>query len=359
MERLIEDELRSLAGLLGDVARRLEGKTVLITGAAGFLGSYIVGVLQELNRSRFERPAKIVALDNLITGTKDSGFFDLDDPNLVFETHDVTRPYPRGVDPDFILHGAGIASPVYYARYPLETITVAVDGIRNVLDLARRARPEAVLYFSSSEIYGDPHPEFIPTPEDYPGRVSPTGLRACYDESKRLGETLAMVYHRQYGVPVTVVRPFNVYGPGMRRDDSRVLPSFLNAALDRRPIEIHRGGTQTRTFCYATDGVNGFLRVLLLGRPGEVYNIGSDAEEISMRDLAKKVEQAVGEPLDLALASYPEGYPVGDPNRRCPDITKARRELGYAPTVSLAEGLPRMLAWYRLLRKTGAPGGAR
>ncbi|WP_437965663.1 NAD-dependent epimerase/dehydratase family protein [Sorangium sp. So ce260] len=359
MDRLIEDELQRLSGMLGDVAHRFEGKTVLITGAAGFIGSYIVGVLQQLNRRRFSRPARIVALDNLITGTKESGFFDLGDPNLVFETHDVTKPYVRDVRPDFILHGAGIASPVYYARYPLETITVAVDGIRNVLDLARRTRPEAVLYFSSSEIYGDPQPEFIPTPEDYPGRVSPTGLRACYDESKRLGETLAMVYHRQFGVPVTVVRPFNVYGPGMRRDDSRVLPSFLSAALDRRPLEIHRGGAQTRTFCYATDAVNGFLRVLLLGRPGEVYNIGSDAEEITMRDLAKKVEQAAGEPLDITLAGYPEGYPVGDPNRRCPDITKASRELGYAPTVSLEQGLPRMLAWYRLLREAERPLGAR
>ncbi|WP_437672269.1 NAD-dependent epimerase/dehydratase family protein [Sorangium sp. So ce131] len=355
MERLLSEELRRLSAMLEDVAHRLDGKTVLITGAAGFIGSYLVGVLQELSRSRLARPARIVALDNFITGTKDSRFFDLDDPALTFEKHDVTEPYRGEVNPDFILHAAGIASPVVYARYPLETITAAIDGIRNVLELARRTRPEAVLYFSSSEIYGDPPPELIPTPEDYPGRVSPTGLRACYDESKRLGETIATVYHRKYGVPVTIVRPFNVYGPGMRRDDYRVLPSFLGAALDRRALEVFGDGTQTRTFCYATDGVNGFLRALLLGRPGEVYNIGSDAEEISMRDLARKVEEALGEPLDIRLAAPPEGYPVGDPSRRRPDITKAKRELGYAPTVPLAEGLPRMIAWYRLLREQDAP----
>lgn len=351
MRTFIDRELSDLARKLGPVAHDLEGRTVLVTGAGGFLGNYFVGVLQHLNRRHFDKPVRIIALDNFITGVSKSPFFDLDDPNLEFIRHDVMQPFETKHRLDYIMHAAGIASPVFYAKYPLETITTSVDGLKNMLELAREKGVKGFLYFSSSEIYGDPHPEFIPTPEHYRGYVSSTGLRACYDESKRLGETIATIYHRLYGMPVTIVRPFNVYGPGMKVDDQRVLPNFLNAALSGRPIEIHNRGEQTRTFSYVTDAVNGFFRVLLRGRSGEAYNIGSDHEEISMLDLARRVEKVHGEPLDIRLADYPEGYPVGDPNRRCPDLTKARTELDYRPEVTVDEGLPKMYTWYQLLRK--------
>lgn len=351
MRTLITEELTELAKRLEEVADKMEGKTFLINGAAGFLGNYFVGVLQYLNRTRFKKPAHIIALDNFIVGVKNSPFFDLEDPNLEFVGHDVRLPYETSKDIDYIIHAAGIASPVYYAKYPLETIAATVDGLKNTLEFARVKKPKGVLYFSSSEIYGDPPPEYIPTPEDYRGNVSSTGLRACYDEAKRLGETLATIYHRMYDVPVVIVRPFNVYGPGMKRDDQRVLPNFLNAALDGKTINIHNRGEQTRTFSYATDAVNGFFRALILGRPGEAYNIGIDSGEISMHDLAKKVEKVYGKSLSIQLADYPEGYPTGDPNRRRPDITKAKKELGYAPSVPLEEGLKRTLRWYELLRK--------
>lgn len=351
MRTLITEELSELTKELGKVADQMEGKTFLINGAAGFLGNYFVGVLQHLNRTRFKKPARIIGLDNFIVGVKNSPFFDLKDPNLEFISHDVRLPYETSKDVDYIIHAAGIASPVYYAKYPLETIAATVDGLKNTLEFARIKKPKGILYFSSSEIYGDPPSEYIPTPEDYRGNVSSTGLRACYDEAKRLGETLATIYHRIYEVPVMIVRPFNVYGPGMKRDDQRVLPNFLNAALDGKTINIHARGEQTRTFSYATDAVNGFFRALILGRPGEAYNIGIDSGEISMHDLAKKVEKVHGKPLDIKLADYPEGYPVGDPNRRRPDIEKARKELGYAPKIALDEGLKRILRWYQLLRK--------
>ncbi len=351
MRTLIEKELSELAEKLGPVADRLEGKTVLITGAGGFLGNYFVGVLQHLNRTRFTTPVHIIALDNFITGVKDSPFFDLNDPNLEFIQHDVIEPFVTERSIDFIMHAAGIASPVFYAKYPMETITATIDGLKNILELAREKSPESVVYFSSSEIYGNPHADAIPTPERYHGFVSSTGLRACYDESKRLGETIATIYHRLHNTPVKIIRPFNVYGPGMKINDQRVLPNFLNAALDEKTIEIHGRGEQTRTFCYATDAVNGFFRTLLLGRSGEAYNIGTDQEETSMHELAKQVEVAHGKPLDIRLADYPEGYPVGDPERRRPDLTKARTELGYVPDISLEEGLPRMFEWYKLLRE--------
>jgi len=354
MKTFIDQELSDLAKKLEPIAHHLEGRTVLITGAGGFLGNYFVGVLQHLNRERFEKPVHIIALDNFITGVQESPFIDRNDPNLEFIRHDVMDVFETDQPVDYIMHAAGIASPVFYAKYPLETIDATVGGLKNMLEFARNKNTTRMVYFSSSEIYGDPHPESIPTPEHYCGNVSSTGLRACYDESKRLGETIATIYHRIHGVPVAIIRPFNVYGPGMKIDDQRVLPNFLNAALDGRQIDIHNRGDQTRTFSYATDAVNGFFRVLLLGKSGEAYNIGSDQEEISMIDLARRVEKTHGKPIDIKLSDYPEGYPVGDPNRRCPDLTKARTELGYNPEVDLDDGLVRMFRWYQLLRKNSA-----
>jgi len=350
MNEFLSQELKELSEKLGTLTKRFEGKTILVTGAAGFVGSWLVGLLQWLNKNQFTHPATIIAVDNYITGMQQNPFIDMNDEHLLFEKVDITKPFTPKKRPDLIIHGAGIASPVFYAKYPLETMTSTIDGLRNILELAREAKPEAVLYFSSSEIYGDPDPKFIPTPETYNGNVSPTGLRACYDEAKRFGETLSTVYHRLYDIPVVLVRPFNVYGPGMKIDDQRVLPNFLNAALNGKTLEIYNRGDQTRTFCYATDAVNGFLRVLLSGKPGEAYNIGMDKEEISMADLAKRVETAVGKKLDIQIKDYPEGYPVGDPNRRCPALEKARTNLDYEPTTFLDEGLIRMLKWYQLLR---------
>jgi UDP-glucuronate decarboxylase len=309
-----------------------------------------VGVLQRFNQRFPEKPITIIALDNLITGLKDNPFFEYDDKNFIFTQHDVIDPLEVEHKVDYVMHAAGIASPVYYAKYPLETINATVEGLKNVINFSLENKPESIVYFSSSEIYGDPHPDFIPTPETYYGHVSSTGLRACYDESKRMGETIATVYHRLHDLPIKIIRPFNVYGPGMHVRDQRVLPNFLNAALEDKTIEIHNRGEQTRTFCYAGDAVEGFFRVMLLGKNGEAYNIGSDQEEISMIDLAKRVEKVHGKKLDIKLSDYPAGYPVGDPNRRLPDITKARTQLGYDPQTSLDTGLERMLEWYRIVR---------
>jgi UDP-glucuronate decarboxylase len=355
MPEFIESQFAEMAQKLGKDAQRFEGKTLLINGAGGFLGNHIVGLIQYLNRTQFKKPMQIIALDNFLTGINNSLFVDYDDPNLHFIQHDVSTPFSSDRDVHFILHAASIASPVYYAKFPLETFASTVDGLRHTMEFARLKKPESVLYFSSSEIYGDPPAEHIPTKEDYNGNVSHTSLRACYDESKRAGETIATIYYRIYGVPAVTVRPFNAYGPGMKIDDKRVLPNFLNAAIEGKTIEIHNRGAQTRTFAYITDTINGYLRVLLKGRPGEAYNIGSDMGEISMYELAKKVEEVYGKPLDIQLAKYPEGYPVGDPTRRRPDITKARTELAYDPNVSLEDGIARMITWYQLLRKDLKP----
>ncbi|MGH9896755.1 MAG: NAD-dependent epimerase/dehydratase family protein, partial [bacterium] len=211
--------------------------------------------------------------------------------------------------------------------------------------------PTGFLFYSSSEIYGDPTPENIPTPETYRGNVSCTGPRACYDESKRFGETLAVNFARVHDLPITIVRPFNNYGPGMKINDGRVIADFCRSVLEARDIDMFSDGSPTRTFCYVADAVIGYYRALLLGEPGESYNIGTDSPEISMRGLAETVV-AAGQGLfgyegRVQLTPNPEAdYLTDNPNRRCPDLTKAKSELGYSPAISLEEGISRTLQWY-------------
>ena len=256
----------------------------------------------------------------------------------------------------FIVHAAGIASPTYYRAHPIETMDANINGLRNLLDYARErleaGRPlEGFLFYSSSEIYGDPGADAIPTPETYRGNVSCTGPRACYDESKRYGETLCVNFARQHGVPVTTVRPFNNYGPGMKITDGRVIADLFRDALADRDLVLLSDGSPTRTFCYVSDAVTGYYLALLRGRPGEAYNVGVDGPEISMRDLAGTIaglaNDLFGHRVKVVHGRSSEAdYLVDNPNRRCPDITKARHELGYWPRVTLEEGLRRTLRWY-------------
>jgi UDP-glucuronate decarboxylase len=232
-------------------------------------------------------------------------------------------------------------------KYPLETIESAIQGSKNLLELARRNKDlEGFLFFSSSEIYGDPDPKSVPTPETYHGYVSSVGPRACYDESKRLGETISTIYHQQFKVPTRIVRPFNVFGPGMKHNDRRVIPMFSYEALNGRALPVHGDGKQTRTFCYITDAITGFLKTLLKGKPGEAYNIGNSNNEIAMAGLAELFASVVPG-ASVKYISYPDTYPAGEPQRRCPDLGKAARDLSYASQVDLRAGLGRFIAWAR------------
>lgn len=325
----------------------MESRTILITGAFGFLGSWFLAVLSELNRKVLKRPCRVLALDNFVTGSRNNILDGFSEKNLVVFKRDAAKPFRIKEKIDFIIHAAGVASPVYYMKYPLETIGVAVEGTRNMLNLALEKKPASFLFFSSSEIYGDPHSKHVPTSETYRGHVSSTGPRACYDESKRLGETLCMVYHRLYGVPLKMVRPFNIYGPGMKPDDGRVMPKFLNAALKGEPLPIHGNGLQTRTYCYISDGVTGFFKALFSSKQGEVYNIGNDKNEINLIVLADLISELFNGNVKIIKIPYPEHYPPDEPSRRCPDLTKANTHLKYYPKVDLKTGLARLLSWYK------------
>ena len=344
---IIKQDIKIIAETIKDEARKLERKRLLISGGAGFIGSYIVSTIYYLNKRVFNYPCQVISVDNYITGKERNIFGERSDSNFTFVEHDITKPLNLQEKIDYIIHAAGLASPVYYRKYPLETIESAISGVKNLLELAKEKKVKSFLFFSSSEIYGDPDPNFIPTPETYRGNVSCIGPRACYDESKRLGETLCMVYYQLYGVPVKIVRPFNVYGPGMRPDDYRVIPTFLTNALKGKSLPVHGEGNQTRTFCYISDAVIGFFKVLLSDKNGEVYNVGNDDNEINMMSLAKMVAELFDNQIKIKTVGYPKKYPKGEPKRRCPDLTKIRRQLGYHPTIDLRKGLKRTIRWFR------------
>ncbi len=329
-------------------AKKLEGKTVLISGGSGFLGSYMNATLYLLNKKVLKKKCKVISIDNYITGFRKNFLVDLEnDKNFRFIHSDIRIPLNLHDKVDYIIHAAGLASPYYYKRYPLETIESTILGAENLLKLSRMVKPKGFLFFSSSEIYGDPEPEHVPTPETYAGRVSSVGPRACYDESKRLTETLCLVHREVFGTPVKVIRPFNIFGPGMRHTDYRVIPTFLYRGLQRQNLPVHDKGYQTRTFCYVTDAMTAIFKVLLSGRPGEVYNIGNDKPEVTMYELASTICELLDNGAKPRKRPYPANYPAGEPQRRCPDLTKVRTELGYEPRVELKEGLKRTIAWFK------------
>ena len=320
--------------------QRLSGKRVLVIGGNGFLGSYLVYALHALGTT-LPTPCEVMSID--ISERRD--FRDLGAGCLI---HDVTESWEELPRADFILFAAGIASPILYRQHPLKTIDITVVGLRHALEHARRNPDfESLVYFSTSEIYGDPDPAWVPTPENYRGNVHAMGPRACYDESKRLGETLCYVYHHYHGLPVKLVRPFNVFGPGLSPDDGRVLPDFLKQILNDEDLVLLSDGTPTRTFCYVEDATVGFLLALLSRAEGEAFNIGSDQEEISMRDLAETFLSVTKPNLSVRRQeSEDKHYLTDNPQRRRPDLTKTRAVLGYRPQVSLATGLKRYFDYY-------------
>ncbi len=304
---------------------------ILVTGGSGFIGSHLCRSLLALGHD-------VLAVDNFYSSTRHNVLSLLDEPRFELMRHDVT--FPLYVEVDQIYHLACPASPVYYQRDPVQTTKTCVHGSINMLGLAKRVGAR-ILLTSTSEIYGDPatHPQ----PESYWGNVNPIGIRSCYDEGKRCAETLFFDYYRQHAMPIKVARIFNTYGPRMLPDDGRVVSSFIVQALRGEPLTVFGDGSQTRSFCYVDDMVDGLIR--LMNTPPDTtgpVNLGNPAE-FTVLELAKKVLTLAGS--DGPIEHRP--LPPDDPMRRKPDIGLARELLGWEPTVRLDEGLTRTVGYFR------------
>jgi len=301
----------------------------LVTGGAGFLGSH---VCERLLREGWE----VMCLDSLLTGRRDNLADLAGVERFRFQAHDVTEPLDVDADFDAVLHMASPASPVDYLRWPIETLKVGALGTLHALDLSLR-RQATFLLASTSEAYGDPlvHPQ----PESYWGNVNPVGPRSVYDEAKRYAEAATMAYHRAHGLRIRIARIFNTYGPRMRRDDGRAVPTFIQQALGGEPLTVHGDGTQTRSLCYVDDLVEGLYRLLRSDLTGPV-NLGNPSE-VTVYELASLIRDITGSTSEIVHVERP----VDDPELRCPDISLAMTSLDWRPAVSLVEGLPRTIEW--------------
>ena len=313
----------------------------LITGGAGFLGSHLCDRFIEEGHS-------VICMDNLITGDTDNieHLFELGQDRFRFVEYDVTDYLHVNGELDYVLHFASPAAPDDYLQYPIQTMKVGALGTHKALGLAK-AKEARLLLASTSEVYGDPlvHPQ----PEDYWGNVNPIGERGVYDEAKRFAEALTMAYHRYHGVETRIVRIFNTYGPRIRVDDGRALPTFMAQALRGEPLTVYGDGSQTRAFCYVDDLVEGIYR-LLMSDVTEPVNLGNP-DEITIKEFAEEIIAVTDSDSDITY----EPLPADDPQVRQPDITRAREALGWEPEVGRREGLRRTLEYFRTQLDLPAP----
>lgn len=303
---------------------------IMITGGCGFLGSHLCDALVQQGH-------EVLCVDNCFTGTKRHIRHLLDHPSFEFLRHDVT--FPLYIEADQIYNMACPASPIHYQVDPVQTTKTSVHGTINMLGLAKRIKA-TILQASTSEVYGDP--EVHPQPESYWGRVNPIGPRACYDEGKRCAETLFFDYHRQHGLNIKVARIFNTYGPRMHPNDGRVVSNFIVQALQNKPITIYGDGNQTRAFCYVEDLIDGLIK-LMNARDGFIgpVNLGNP-EEFTILELAKKTIDLTGSRSKIIHKELP----LDDPQQRKPEISLAKKELGWTPIVNLDDGLKKTVAYF-------------
>lgn len=314
----------------------LERKTILVTGGAGFLGSHLCERLLGLGHD-------VICVDNFFTGSKENIRHLLKNDHFEVIRHDITEPLH--VECDEIYNLACPASPVHYQVNPIKTIKTSTVGVVNMLGLARRVGAR-ILQASTSEVYGDP--EVHPQREAYWGNVNQIGVRSCYDEGKRVAETLCMDYHRQNGVGVRIARIFNCFGPRMYPNDGRVVSNFIVQALQGKPITIYGNGSQTRSFAYVDDMIEGLVRLMEHPRFTGPVNLGNP-QEITVRELAEKILQLSKSKSRLVR----KPLPADDPKQRCPDIRLAKAKLKWAPTVPLEKGLVKTIAWFRQTLRRG------
>jgi UDP-glucuronate decarboxylase len=333
-------DMEAVTGMLHE-SNKLEGKTLLWTGTGGFLGQWIVHFIKHLNDNILKKQCKLLAYDiNIPDQISQDEFIK---SGIYFVKHDLTLKLPIINDKiDYVVHMAGIASPTHYKRLPLETIDVAVEGVRSALEIAKKNGAK-FLFTSSSEVYQTP--TIIPTPETFVGAIASNNERSCYDVSKLMAENLVYVYSHNFEVNACSVRIFNSFGVGINESDSRILPRIASAAITKEKIKIYRTEVlPTRTYCPSANTVAGIFKALLNGKRSEIYNIGISSPELSVNKLIDKINDICGLDVKYEYVSPTSVY-VHEPLRRCPDITKAMNEIGYIPCVSLEKGLIDFFKW--------------
>jgi nucleoside-diphosphate-sugar epimerase len=340
--RIIEEDLEYIisADLPWDL---LEGKTIFISGANGFLPAYMVETILYLNEKCFDKKARVIGLvRNKEKALKRFSHY-RGRKDLIFQVQDVCSSVVVEENVDYIIHAASQASPKYYGKDPLGTLSANVIGTNNLLSLASKKRSEGFLFFSSGEVYGEVPERDMPIKEDCYGYVDPMQLRSCYAEGKRAGENMCLCWHHQHGVPVKIVRPFHTYGPGMRLDDGRVYADFVSDIVSNKNIVMKSDGRAKRPFCYLADATLGFYTVLLKGRDAEAYNVGDKNGEISIRELAEMLLELFPEKnlsIETSEETKKEGYIKSRIIRHTPDTSKISG-LGWSPKYSLKEGFKR------------------
>lgn len=343
---IIKEDVENIIERLGDGINEFSGKTILITGSSGLIGGYLLETLAYLNsEKKISKPLKIIGLQKSKIKKKSRFGYLLGRRDVKFISQNAAKPYPGKEKIDFIIHSAGMSAPASFLADPLGTIDVNVEGIRWILEYGRKNKVESILYMSSGEIYGNPTSENIPTPETYNGNVSTLDPRSCYTSSKRLAETLCKIYFEEFNIPVKIVRPFIIYGPGLLSTDKRVMAQFIKSGLEKKPIEMMNEGKDTRSYCYVADAAEAFLKILVSDKNGEVFNVASDKEEVSIRDLAELTHKICLIKEKVKVKKSNDKSIKGAPNRVLPDISKIKNEFNFNPEVGIEKGLRRTIEW--------------
>ncbi|MEK7748407.1 MAG: NAD-dependent epimerase/dehydratase family protein [Nitrospirota bacterium] len=344
---IVEGDLRNITHSGLDWSS-FAGKTILISGANGFLPAYMVETLLYLNEKGTGEIVKVIGIVRSKEKAQARFLGYSDRPDLRLIEQDICHPISITERVDYIIHAASQASPKYYGKDPVGTLSPNILGTYNLLEFARAKKIDCFLFFSSGEVYGEVKEYQIPTEEDSYGYINPVDVRSCYAEAKRMGETMCISWHHQYGVPTKIVRPFHTYGPGMSLDDGRVYADFVSDVVHNRDIVMKSDGTARRAFCYLADATIGFFQVLLQGKDGQAYNVGNDKAEISILELA-----------NLLVSLFPDkglkvirqergdqpGYLKSKITRNCPEISKMRG-LGWEPKTSLQDGFRKTIESY-------------
>lgn len=349
-DNIILDDCVKISSEFIKYKSKLKNKTIVITGGAGFLLSYFCDLIYTFN-FKYQLNIKLIIYDKFVLGFPQRLEKFKNYKNIKFVKKDLSKKFKIDTNCHYFIHGASIASPSFYRQFPIDTIKVNVTALLNILDqfTIRKKKIKSLIFMSSSEVYGDPYKKFIPTKETYNGNVSFTGPRACYDESKRIGETICVNYWSEKKLPIKIIRPFNVFGPGQNLKDKRIIPDILNSLTKKKDIYLYSDGTPKRSLCYISDQVRGILLVMLKGVNGESYNVGNNQMQ-SISSIVKlflnisKLKVKV-----MFKKSKDVNYTKDNPQSRCPDIFKIGKTLNWKPKTSVKEGIRKTLTYYKIL----------